>query len=160
MALDIGDAVADFALKDQHGQTVRLSDFRGSKAVVVMFYPFAFSRVCTGELCAVRDRLPTFESDDVQLLAISCDHMFSLRAFAEEDGLTFPLLSDFWPHGEVARAFDNFEEKGGFARRSTFIIDKDGILRWSVRNEMSDARDLEQYAAALEPLTTGTGALR
>ena len=116
----------DFTLRDQHGQDVSLSSFRGRKAVVVMFYPFAFSRVCTGELCAVRDRLPTFESDDVQVLALSCDPMFALRAFAEQDGLTFPLLSDFWPHGAVARAYGVFNEERGCSDRSTFIVDKDG----------------------------------
>lgn len=153
MAVEIGQPAPDFALKDQHGQTVRLSDFRGKKAVVLMFYPFAFSGVCTGELCEVRDQLPELESDDVQLLAVSCDHMFSQRAFADRDGLTFPLLSDFWPHGEVASAFDNFDEKGGFAHRSTFIIDKEGTLRWSVRNAISDARDLKAYAEALTDLS-------
>jgi len=91
----------DFALRDQHGQVVRLSSFRGEKTVVVMFYPYAFSGVCTGELRAVRDRLPQLQSEHVALLAVSCDPMFSLRAFAEADGLGFPLLSDFWPHADV-----------------------------------------------------------
>ncbi len=103
-----------------------------------MFYPWAFSRVCTGELSAVRDSLPTFESDAVQVLAISCDPMFSLRAFAEQDGLTFPLLSDFWPHGEVARDYGVFNEERGTPDRSTFIVDKEGVLRWAVHN--ADAR--------------------
>src|SRR5690242_21405604 len=104
MTLQTGDAAPEFSLRDQHGATVTLSSYRGEKAVVLMFYPFAFSSVCTGELCEVRDQLPTFESDHVQVLAISCDPVFALRAFAEQDGLTFPLLSDFWPHGEVAKA--------------------------------------------------------
>ncbi|MGZ6784442.1 MAG: peroxiredoxin [Nocardioidaceae bacterium] len=152
MTVEIGRPAPDFELKDQHGQTVRLSDFRGQKAVVLIFYPYAFSGVCTGELCEVRDRLPQFESDDVQLLALSCDPMFSLRAFADRDGLSFPLLSDFWPHGEVARAFDNFDEKRGCANRSTFIVDKEGVLRWEVRNAMPEARDLEEYVAALKEI--------
>ena len=140
MALETGQPAPDFTLRDQHGQDVSLASFRGEKAVVVMFYPYAFSRVCTGELCAVRDSLPTFESDDVQVLALSCDPVFSLRAFAEQDGLTFPLLSDFWPHGAVRR---------GCADRSTFIIDKQGVLRWSVHNAMPDARDLQEQARVL-----------
>ena len=139
----------DFTLRDQHGQDVTLSSFRGSKAVVVMFYPFAFSRVCTGELCEVRDSLPTFESEDVQLLAVSCDPMFALRAFADQDGLTFPLLSDFWPHGAVAPAYGVFNEARGCSDRSTFIVDRDGVLRWSVHNEMPDARDLAEQARVL-----------
>jgi peroxiredoxin len=105
--------------------------------------------VCTGELCAVRDSLPTFESEDVQVLAVSCDPMFALRAFADADGLTFPLLSDFWPHGSVARAYGVFNEARGCSDRSTFIVDKAGVLRWSVHNEMPAARDLAEQARVL-----------
>ena len=149
MTLEIGQTAPDFELRDQHGATVTLSSYRGEKAVVVMFYPFAFSGVCTGELCAVRDSLPTFESDGVQLLAVSCDPKFALRAFADQDGLTFPLLSDFWPHGEVARAYGVFNEKVGCSDRSTFIVDRDGVLRWSVHNAMPEARDLEEQSRVL-----------
>ena len=151
--LSIGGQAPDFTLRDQHGQDVTLSSFRGQKAVVVMFYPYAFSRVCTGELCAVRDSLPTFETDDVAVLAVSCDPMFTLRAFADADGLTFPLLSDFWPHGQVARAYGVLDEARGCPRRSTFIVDRDGVLRWSVHNDLADARDLEEQARVLERVT-------
>jgi peroxiredoxin len=152
MTLEIGQQAPDFELRDQHGQRVALSSFRGDRAVTVMFYPFAFSGVCTGELCSVRDNLPTFESDDVQVLAVSCDPMFSLRAFAERDRLTFPLLSDFWPHGEVARSYGVFNEERGCADRSTFIVDKAGALRWTVHNEMPQARDLQEQARVLADL--------
>jgi peroxiredoxin len=152
MTLEIGQQAPDFELRDQHGQRVRLASFRGSRAVTVMFYPFAFSGVCTGELCSVRDNLPTFESDDVQVLAVSCDPMFSLRAFAERDGLTFPLLSDFWPHGEVARAYGVLNENRGCADRSTFIVDRTGVVRWMVHNQMPEARDLEEQARVLADL--------
>jgi peroxiredoxin len=152
MPLETGELAPDFSLRDQHGETVTLSTYRGEKAVVLMFYPFAFSGVCTGELCEVRDNLPSFESDHVQLLAISCDPVYSLRAFAEQDGLTFPLLSDFWPHGEVAQAYGVLNEKRGCADRSTFIVDRDGVLRWSVHNNMPDARDLEEQAKVLADL--------
>jgi len=154
MTLEIGQTVPDFALPDQHGQTVTLSSFHGQKAVVLMFYPFAFSRVCTGELNEVRDQLPAFASDDVQLVAISCDHMFSLRAFADHDRLEFPLLSDFWPHGAVSSAYDNFDAQRGCANRSTFIVDADGVLRWQVRNAMPEARDLDAHIRALKELTS------
>jgi mycoredoxin-dependent peroxiredoxin len=149
MTLEKGQEAPDFALRDQHGREVTLSSFRGEKVVVVMFYPFAFSSVCTGELSAVRDSLPTFESDAVQVLAVSCDPMFALRAFAEQDGLTFPLLSDFWPHGATATAYGVFNEERGCSDRSTFIIDKRGILQWSVHNGMPEARDLEEQARVL-----------
>jgi mycoredoxin-dependent peroxiredoxin len=149
MALEIGQPAPGFELRDQHGETVSLASYRGRTAVVVMFYPYAFSGVCTGELCSVRDNLSTFVSDEVQLLAVSCDPMFSLRAFAERDRLTFPLLSDFWPHGAVASAYGVFDDDRGCARRSSFIVDKEGVLRWAVHNAMPDARDLQEQARVL-----------
>ena len=152
MTVQSGQQAPDLELRDQHGATVALSSYRGSKAVVLMFYPFAFSGVCTGELCAVRDSLPTFESDEVQLLAVSCDPVFALRAFADRDGLTFPLLSDFWPHGEVAQRYGVFNADRGCAERATFIVDRDGVLRWSVRNRMPDARDLREQVRVLDGL--------
>jgi peroxiredoxin len=152
MTVQIGQQAPDFELRDQHGQRVALASFRGSRAVTVMFYPFAFSGVCTGELCSVRDNLPAFESDDVTVLAVSCDPMFSLRAFAERDELTFPLLSDFWPHGAVARAYGVFNEDRGCADRSTFIVDRTGVVRWMVHNEMPQARDLQEQARVLADL--------
>ena len=146
MALDIGEPAPDFDLRDQHGRQVRLSSFRTEKAVVVMFYPFAFSSVCTDELRGVRDNPAAFGSADVQLVAVSCDPMFSLRALADRDDLTFPLLSDFWPHGEVAQAYGVFNARRGCADRSTFIVDRAGELRWMVHNAMPDPRDLEEQA--------------
>jgi len=150
MPLEIGQPAPDFELKDQFGQPVRLSSFRGEKAVVVMFYPFAFSGVCTGELCEVRDNLPRFDSEDVVLLAVSCDMMFSLRAFAEKEKLEFPLLSDFWPHGAVSEAYGVFDAERGCSTRSTFIVDLDGVLRWSVHNKLPEARDLAEQLSVLE----------
>ncbi|MGH3498312.1 MAG: peroxiredoxin [Nocardioidaceae bacterium] len=150
MSIETGQEARDFTLKDQHGRDVTLSSYRGSRAVVVMFYPFAFSGVCTGELCALRDSLPSFENDDVALLAISCDAMFALRAFSEHDRLTYPLLSDFWPHGDVAKAYDVFDAKRGCALRGTFIVDKAGLVRWKVENGLPDARDLEDYRRELQ----------
>ena len=152
MTVTIGQTPPDFTLKDQHGQDVSLSGFRGDKAVVVMFYPFAFSGVCTGELCEIRDAMPEFQNDEVQLLAISCDPMYALRAFADQDGLDYPLLSDFWPHGAVARAYGVFNEERGCAVRGTFVLDRDGVLRWQVVNAMPDARDLDDYRKALADL--------
>lgn len=152
MGLGIADSAPDFELRDQHGQPVRLTSFRGEKAVVLMFYPFAFSRVCTGELCQVRDDLARWQSEDVQLLAVSCDMMFSLRAFAERDRLTFPLLSDFWPHGAVASSYGVFNTTTGAADRSTFIVDRDGVVRWLVHNQMPAARDLAEQLRVLDAL--------
>ena len=152
MGVQVGDEAPDFELRDQHGQPVRLSSFRGHRSVVVMFYPFAFSRVCTGELGEVRDSLPGWQSDEVQLVAVACDAMFSLRAFAERDGLEFPLLSDFWPHGAVASAYGVLNETTGAADRSTFIVDRDGVVRWVVHNEMPQPRDLAEQLRVLAGL--------
>lgn len=152
MAIQVGDKAPDFELKDNHGATVRLADFRGRKNVVVLFYPFAFTGVCTGELCELRDNLPRFVNDDVQLLAVSNDSIHTLRVFADQEGLDYPLLSDFWPHGEVSRAYGVFDADKGCAVRGTFIIDKEGVVRWSVVNALPDARDLNEYLAALDTL--------
>jgi peroxiredoxin len=152
MTLDIGSPAPDFTLKNQHGEDISLSSFRGAKNVVLVFFPFAFSGICTGELCEIRDNLAEFETDDAEVLAVSCDHFFSNRAFADRDGYTFSILSDFWPHGEVSRAYGVFAEDKGCAVRGTFVIDKEGVVRWTIVNGLPDARDLNEYAKALEEL--------
>lgn len=149
MSVELGDAAPDFTLRDQHGQDVSLSSFRGEKTVVLMFFPFAFSGICTGELCEVRDNLADFTADGVEVLAVSCDHRYSNRAFADREGFMFPLLSDFWPHGEVARAFGVFNDSAGAAERGTFVIDREGVVRWMVHHGIGEARDLTAYREAL-----------
>lgn len=148
----VGDRAPDFELRDQHGRRVTLSSYAGNRAVVVVFFPFAFTSVCSGELRVLREHRARFDSDDVALLAVSCDPMYALRVFDDQEDLGFPLLSDFWPHGAVARAYGVLDEVRGCPRRSTFVVDRDGTLRWSVHNAMGDARDVEEYARALEGL--------
>ena len=152
MSLIIGNPAPAFELTDQHGEKVSLASFREKKNVVVLFYPFAFSGTCTGELCAIRDDLSAFQNENVQLVAISCDQMYAQRAFAKTEGYGFPVLSDFWPHGATAKAFGVFEEARGCAIRGTFVIDKAGILRWQVINGMGDARNIVDYKAAISAL--------
>jgi len=151
--LTVGQLAPDFTLKDQHGKDVSLSDYRGKKNVVVVFYPFAFSGICTGELCEIRDNLGAFASDDVQVLAVSCDHMFTQRAWADSQGYFFPLLSDFWPHGATAQAYDVFRQSAGSALRGTFLIDREGVVRWTLVNKTSERRDFGGYHVALKELT-------
>jgi peroxiredoxin len=152
MTLSIGSAAPDFELSDQHGEKVSLSSFKGKKNVVVLFIPFAFTGTCTGELCALRDDLAPFQNENVQLLAISCDSMFTQRIFAEQEGYKFPVLADFWPHGAAAKAYGIFNEELGCAMRGTFIIDKEGILRWQVINGLGDARNISDYKTAISAL--------
>lgn len=148
----IGDQAPDFTLKDQNGRDVSLSAFRGDKAVVVVFFPFAFSGICTGELCEIRDNLAMFEAANATVLAVSVDSKFALRAYAAQEGYAFDLLADFWPHGEVARAYGVFDADSGMAHRGTFIIDEAGIIRYSVVNPRGQARDFQEYRAALAGL--------
>lgn len=152
MTVEIGTDAPDFALPDQHRQVVRLSDLRGRKNVVVVFFPMAFTRVCTGELCTIRDSIADFDSDDVQTLAISCDAGPSLARFAQEEGYAFSLLSDFWPHGAAASAYGVLDEGSGLAMRGTFIVDKAGKVVWKVVNGVPDARDADEYRKVLASL--------
>ncbi len=147
--LVLGGEAPDFTLRDQFGADLTLSSFRGTKAVALLFFPFAFSGVCTGEMTGIRDRLDEFVTFDTEVLAISCDSIFALRQFSEADGLNFPLLSDFWPHGGVAREFDVFNEGLGAARRSSYIVDREGRITWAVHNENAASRDLDEHLRQL-----------
>ena len=149
MSVAVGQQAPDFELRDQHGQPWRLSDFRGKRNVVVVFYPFSFTRVCEGELCELRDDIADFDNDDVELVAISVDSAPVHKRWAAEQGYTFPILADFWPHGAVAQTYGVFDEQLGAARRGTFIIDREGVVRWSIVNELRDARSLDDYRKAL-----------
>ena len=152
MTITVGQAAPDFELKDQHGNKVSLSSFKGEKNVVVLFIPFSFTGTCTGELCAIRDDLAPFQNENVQALAISCDSMHTQRIFAEQEGYKFPVLADFWPHGATAQSYGIFNEDIGCAMRGTFIIDKEGIVRWTVVNGLGDARNIGDYKAAIAAL--------
>jgi mycoredoxin-dependent peroxiredoxin len=152
MAIEVGEQAPDFELTDQHGTPVRLSSFQGAKNVVLVFYPLAFSGVCTGELCAIRDEFPESDRDDVEVLTVSVDSTFAIRTWADAEHFQFGLLSDFWPHGAVATLYGVFDSERGIATRGTFIIDKDGVVRWKVVNPIPQARDLAEYSKALAAL--------
>lgn len=152
MTIEVGAQAPDFTLSDQNKEQVSLSDFRGKKNVLLVFYPFAFSGVCQGELCQVRDDLADFQNDRVQVLGVSVDSSFALKAWAEQQGYQFPLLSDFWPHGETAKAYGVFNEKAGMAVRGTFLIDTEGVVRFAEANEPGEARDQQVWKKALAEL--------
>jgi peroxiredoxin len=153
MAIAAGTAAPDFTLKDQGGNEVTLSSFKGDKAVALVFYPFTFTGVCQGELCELRDDLSTYEAAGVQVLACSCDSQFAQAKWAAEQGYTFPVLSDRWPHGAVAQAFGVFNEALGCANRATFVIDRDGVIRDVIESaNLGTAREKDRYTAALAKL--------
>jgi mycoredoxin-dependent peroxiredoxin len=150
--LQPGQPAPDFTLRDQFGQDVTLSSWRGSKAVALVFYPFAFSGVCTGEMAAIRSRLAELMTFDTEVVAISCDPVYALRAFADAEGINFPLLSDFWPHGEVARSYGVLDESRGAPVRSSYVVDREGVVRWSVHNQPAQGRDIDEHVAQLRAL--------
>jgi mycoredoxin-dependent peroxiredoxin len=152
MTVEVGAQAPDFTLKNQDGQEVSLSDFTGEKNVLLVFYPFAFSGICTGELCSVRDDLSSFQNDDVQVLGCSVDTTWSLKAWANQEGYDFPLLSDFWPHGATAESYGVFSADLGFAFRGTFLIDKEGVVRFAEQNGPGDARDQQGWRDELAKL--------
>lgn len=152
MALENDTQAPDFELSNQFGERIQLSDFRGRKSVALVFFPLAFSGTCTGELCALRDNLNLFTDEHVELLGISVDSKYTLRAWAERENYQFSLLADFWPHGEIAKEYGVFLEDKGFANRATFVIDKDGIIRESFITAPGEARSLDAYRVALEDL--------
>ncbi len=140
MSLSVGDAAPEFSLPDQDKQVVSLAGLRGTP-VLVVFYPFAFSGICTGELCQLRDELTTYTDAGVQVVAISTDPVFSLKAFKAQENLDFPLLSDFWPHGATAQAYGAFNDKAGMALRATFLVDADGRIAFAEVNSPGDVRE-------------------
>lgn len=148
----VGEQAPAFTAKDQDGNERTLTELISEKATLLVFYPFAFSGICTGELCSVRDDLSRFVNDKTQVAGVSCDPHFTLKAWAEKEGYDFPLLSDFWPHGSIAQSYGVFNEDAGMAIRGTFLIDTTGTIVWSQVNAPGDARDfagLDDAIAAL-----------
>ncbi|HZA03547.1 MAG TPA: peroxiredoxin [Propionibacteriaceae bacterium] len=137
----VGQPAPQFSARNQHGEQMSLAALRGAP-VVVLFYPWAFSSICRGELAAVRDDYDRFTAAGARVLAVSCDSMFTLRAYADVEGIGFDLISDHWPHGEIARAYGVFDEQAGCALRGTFVVDADGVLSWQMVNGIGEARDL------------------
>jgi peroxiredoxin len=151
--LAVGQVAPDFSLRDQNGVAVSLSAITAEKNAVLVFYPFAFSGICTGELDEIRDHLERFVSDDLQVVCISCDPVFGLRAWADLQGYFFPLLSDFWPHGEVTRAYGVLNEHTGAPVRGTFLVDRQRVVRWTMVNGPGDRRDFGGLPAEVAALS-------
>lgn len=150
--LQVGDTAPDFTLPNEHGELVNLHQIAATRPVVLVFVPAAFTGICTGEYCELRDNIELFNDTHVQLLGISVDPKMALRVWQEQEQLDFPLLSDFWPHGEVARAYGVFLEDRGVATRATFIIDSTLTVRAAFVNPPGEARPLAAYREALAAL--------
>jgi mycoredoxin-dependent peroxiredoxin len=151
MSITVGDTAPEFSLPDQDKQVVSLAELRGAP-VLVVFYPFAFSGICTGELCQLRDELTTYTDAGVQVVAISTDPTFSLKAFRAQEGFEFALLSDFWPHGATAQAYGVFNDKAGMALRGTFLVDAEGKVAFAEVNQPGDARAQSGWKDAVSQL--------
>ena len=152
MAIEIGQEAPDFELKDPNNELVSLSGFRGAP-VALVFYPFAFSGVCETELCRLRDDNALFADAGVQVVAVSCDSRQVQKAWTDAHGLEYPVLSDFWPHGETARAYGVFNEAVGCANRATFLIDGDGVVVDTFgSDDLGTPREQERYAEAIAKL--------
>ena len=152
MPIDVGARAPDFTLKDQNNQEVRLAGFHGRKAVLLVFYPLAFSGTCQGELTAIRDGLAGFANDAVQVLTVSVDSAYSHKVWADREGFAFPLLADFWPHGAVASAYAVFNTGAGFANRGTFLVDRSGAIVYAEMRGPGEARELAAWREAVAAL--------
>lgn len=152
---DLGRPVPAFELADEHGTPVSLETLAGRLALLV-FFPHAFTPTCDGELTALQASYDALQEaagpGGVGIVGVCCDPDSALREFSEQHDLPFALLSDFWPHGAVAQAYGAFFESRGFATRASFLVDGDGILRWSVVNGPGEARDVDDYVTALHEL--------
>ncbi|MGF2945273.1 peroxiredoxin [Mycobacterium sp. Lab-001] len=150
--LPLGAAAPEFTLRDQNQQRVSLSGYRGGKNVLLVFFPLAFTGICQGELDQLRDHLPDFENDDRAVLAISVGPPPTHKIWAIQSGFLFPVLSDFWPHGEVSQAYGVFNDDTGYSNRGTFVVDRSGIIRFAEMKEPGEARDQRLWAEALAAL--------
>ncbi len=148
----VGSLAPGFTLKNQNGQPVSLSDYHGKRNVLLVFFPLAFTGICQGELDEIRDHLSTYQNEDTATLAISVGPPPTHKIWATESGFTFPVLSDFWPHGAVAQAYGVFNADAGVANRGTFLVDRDGVIRFAECKQPGEARDQSVWTSALAGL--------
>lgn len=152
MSVKVGQRAPEFALKNQHAELCQLGDVLAQRHALLVFYPLAFSSVCTGELDTLQRELAFFRDHETELVGISVDSMYAQRVFADRQGIEFSLLADFWPHGAAAQAYGVFDETRGVAVRGTFLVDRSGIVRWTVEHPIPEARDVHEYMKAVAAL--------
>ena len=156
MAIQTGQQAPEFTLRDSDKQEIKLGDYKG-KNVVLLFFPLAFTGVCTAELCSLRDNMTTYNNLDAQVLAISVDSLFTLDKFKKEQGFNFPLLSDF--NKEVSAAYGSLYENfvldmKGVSKRSAFVLDKEGVVKYvEVLEDAGKIPDFEKIQETLQSLS-------
>ncbi|GAA1697708.1 putative peroxiredoxin [Mycolicibacterium murale] len=150
----IGSSAPDFSLKDQTGRAVTLSSYRGAKNVLLVFFPLAFTGICEGELDAIRDNLARYQNDSTAVLALSVGPPPTHKVWATQRGFTFPVLSDFWPHGAVAAEYGVFNDVAGVPNRGTFVVDKRGLITFAEMKQPGEPRDQGLWVDALAALSS------
>ena len=148
MAPEVGSEAPDFTLRDENGEELTLSSLRG-RNVVLVFYPAAFSSTCTRELHDITGARERYDAAGAEVIGISVDSPYALKAFKRDEGLKARLVSDFHPKGEIAKQYGAYIEEAGIATRATFVIDKDGKVAYKVVNHPGEARNQEEYLEAL-----------
>lgn len=152
--LPVGAQAPAFTLRDQNNRPVSLESYRGRKNVLLVFFPLAFTGTCESELGGIRDSLPSFENDEAAVLAVSVGPPPTHKVWSGSQGYLFPILSDFWPHGDVASAYGVLNGKNGYPNRGTFVIDREGVIRFSEMNEPGVPRDQSLWEDALTALSS------
>lgn len=146
--LEVGSRAPDFELRDQNNQIVSLAALSG-RNVLIVFFPLAFTGTCEGELGYLRDNLPRFENDDVAVVTVSVGPPPTHKVWASAQGFLFPILSDFWPHGAVAQSYGVFDDQRGYANRGTFLVGRDGTVKFSAMVGPGEKRGDDTWDAAL-----------
>jgi peroxiredoxin len=157
MIVSRGTKAPDFTLKKSPDQTLSLSELRG-QPVVLVFYPADWSPVCGDELALFNEVLPEFQRYGAQLLGISVDGVWCHKAYAKGRNLDFPLLADFEPKGEVSRKYGAYRAQDGFSERALFVLDGDGVIRWSYLSDVTKNPGADGVLAALEQMSQPAGA--
>ena len=151
MAVEAGQQAPDFDLQVNADTRVRLEDFRGEKNVLLVFHPYAFTGICEAESCDIQDNLERYREAETEVVFVSCDAWPARKAWKKELGHDYTFASDFWPHGAAAQAYGVFEEAGGIAVRGTFLIGKDGVVKWALVHAPGERREslVEESLAAV-----------
>jgi mycoredoxin-dependent peroxiredoxin len=149
MSATVGSPAPAFSLSDQDKNIVTLDDLKGKKSLIV-FIPFPFTGICDGESCMIRDNLAMLNDMDANVVVITCHAVPVTKKWSDENGFTFPVLSDFWPHGVVATEYGAFNEAVGGANRMSFVLDADGIVRSVIDSgSLGTPREFDEYVTAL-----------